>query len=226
MPAIFIANPPIGKDGQASADDRYAGVSSVRSDGRFTQRREGAVYVAGMHSDIASYVVGFNVAATVAMDIISLTSGSSLKILRLRRIVLVNPGSATAAALVDLQLGFAGALGSGGAVPTARPNDPHSRQTGVTGGPDPGAGTSATVHTGDTTQAVSFVAGGYDPLVTVSVPAAAAGFTPQVIYDARDNLYKPMTAINTGGSIVLRTPAVGPGAANLRGYVEFTCDDA
>jgi hypothetical protein len=170
---------------------------------------------------IPSYVVSFNVAATAAMDVLSVQPGSSGKVVRLRRIVLVNPGNATGAIVVDLSLGTATAFGSGGAVATAAIVDSAARPAGVTGGPDVMATAS---RAGDTSQAAGFSAV-YSPLVSVAVPTVAAGFTPLTIYDSRDPGFKPLTVSGTG-LIVLRTPSVGAGATGLRGYAEFTVDDA
>lgn|SRR5574341_47495 len=214
-------------DPRADLNDRYAGVSSVKNNGTVGLRKEAGVLMAGAYPDNPTYVLPFNVAATVAMDIVSLAPSLS-KLVRLKRIVIVNPGSATAAALVDLALGVATAFGSGGAAPNPAALDGANapRVGGVTGGPDTQNATG-TYHTGDTTQATGFITGYYSPLVTLSVPAAAAAFTPLTVYDARDPLAKPLTVSTpSGGVIVLRTPAVGAGATGLRGYVEFTLDDA
>lgn len=182
----------------------------------------GGFIVGPANTDIPSYVVNFNVAPTVAMDVVTIQPTG---VGRLRRIVLVNPGSATAAAVVDLSLGVAGGVGTGGTPGTAQIVDQAARLTGVTGGPDP---SKASVRTGDTGLAGGFIAI-YSPLATVSVPATAGGFSPLTVYDARDPRFKALTAFGQSGialTFVLRIPAVGAGAANFRGYVEFTVTDA
>lgn len=216
-----IANPTAPGHLDGSANDRYAGVNTVRSDGRTAARHEAALQMAPHHSDTPSYVVAFNVAATVAMDILTLSAPAN-KVLRLRRVVIVNPGSATAAILVDLALGIATAVGSGGAAATANLLDGDARVVGVTGGPD--AAFTGTCRSGDTVQATGFV-GLYSPLDTLSVPAAAGATGPFTVYTIPDGVCKPLT-VASAQFIVLRTPAVGAGAANLRGYAEFTVDDA
>lgn len=208
---------------------RPAGTGKVASNGAVAALREAGLLVAPANTDIPSYVVNFNVAPVAAMDIITVFfSAVTPKVLRLRRIVLVNPGNATAAATVDLTLGTATALGSGGGTATARPVDAATRPAGVTGGPDAAAASlPVTVQTGDTTQATGFVAL-YAPLASVTVPATAGGFSPLPIYDARDPRFKAITYAGTAGTPfpVLRIAAVGAGATGFRGYAEFTVDDA
>lgn len=225
-----MAGNPIA-DPRADINGQYAGVNSVRSDGSTASSaiQQPPLLVAPGDSDLATYVLPFNVAPVAAMDVFSICSTGS-RILRVRRIVLVNPGSATAAAVVDLQLAVApgGTFGSGGSTPTPQSLDQTLRVAGVTGGPD-GAPSGGTFHVGDTTQATGIVQV-YDPLVTVSVPAAAGGFTPLAIYDERRSPGKTLTGgrNNTGVNniVVLRIPAVGAGATGFRGYVEFTISPA
>lgn len=210
-------------DPRHDQNDRYAGVSKVQSSGVVAAARDGGARVVGDHQDIPSYVVSFIVAPTVAMDVVDLFLSTG-KILRLRRIVLVNPGSATTPATIDIQLGTVGsAAGSGGAAATVLAVDASARVTGVAGGPDSTVGIVA--RTGDTTQAAGFVAV-YGPVATVTVPGTAAAFTPLTIYDARDERFKALTISSNTNGISLRTPAVGAGAAGFRGYAEFTVDDA
>ena len=216
------------------SDQRTTGVNTVKNAGTNGSVRNAAVYTAQEPTDHPSFVLSFNVSAVNATDIFSLPYQTN-HVVRLRRIVLVNPGSATAATTVDLQLGVAQTSGSGGAScsSSTAPADNTAntsngnRAGGVTGGPDPQAGSAGwtgSCRIGDTTQATSFLAI-YNTLVTVSVPSTAGGFTPIVIYDARDPQFKPIT---TSGSVFinLRTPAIGAGATGLRGYAEFTVDDA
>lgn len=231
MAAVFIANPAVGGGvNAASAADRYAGVNSVRSDGVNVLRWEAALKVAQYATDTPTYVVSFNVAAPAGMDVFEIAPSPialGAAVVRLQRIVLVNPGSATAAAVVDLQLGYSGAFGSGGAAVIARSVDPVSvgaRAAGVTGGPDSDI-PAQNVRVGDTVLSTPFTAL-YNPLVSVSVPAAAAGFTPQVIYSAANALTKPLIVSGGGAAIVLRIPAVGAGATGFRGYFEFTHEPA
>lgn len=217
MSSVVIADPLF------PSNDRQVGVNTVKSDGRQAARHDASLHTVEGEPDAVSRVVNFSVNATAALDIV--TIGPSIvanKVLRLRRIVLVNPGSATAAIVVDLQLGTASSVGSGGSAVSAQPLDQGNRALGVTGGPD---GTALECRIGDTTQATGFVAV-YSPLVSVSVPAAAGGFTPQVIYDARDPRCKPLTVASGQVAVVLRTPAIGAGATALRGYAEYTVDDA
>lgn len=242
MAAVIIADPAIGQVGPAgsggptASTERYAGVGLVAANAAALGSggpmaglpRAGGVITQQGFTDMPTYVLNFNVAATVAMDIFSMQLGQAFanRALRLRRIVIVNPGSATAAILVDLVLGLAnGAWGSGGAAGTPQPVDRAPRAAGCTGGPE--AALVGMAHTGDTTQTAGFTAV-YSPLVTLSVPAAAAGFTPLVIYDASDPRCKPLTTYGGGNAsiVVLQVPAIGAGAAGLRGYVEFTADNA
>ena len=195
------------------------GVSTVRNTNVGTSKKDAGMFVTPQPSNSPSYVVPFSVVATAALDILTIGPLAS-GMIRLRRIVLVNPGSATGAIVVDLVLGIATSVGSGGAAATVAVLDGVSHPTGYLGGPD--AGSSA--RTGDTTQATGFV-NMYNPLISVSVPATAGGFTPQTIYDARDPLMKCVMAVPSW-MIVLRTPIVGPGATGLRGYAEFTVDPA
>jgi hypothetical protein len=201
-------------------------LGSVRSDGSTAARKEEALPVIHTACDCPTYTLSFSVAATAALDIFSLVAGTN-KVLRVRKIVLVNPGAATGAIIVDLQLGTAAAVGSAGAAGTPQPVDPVARVAGVSGGPDGAfSGISgAAARTGDTTQAGSFVAT-HAPLCSVSVPAAAAGFTPLTIYDSLDPTAKGLTVAGATQPAVLRTPSVGAGATGLRGYVLFTVDDA
>lgn len=240
MASVIIGSPSIGPapgtPQQFDAPERYVGVGLVRATAPALGAggplagipRDAGLIVQQGYTDSPTYVVSFNVAATVAMDIFSVQLGAAFtnRATRLRRIVLVNPGAATAAALVDLVLGTANGIGSGGTVPNALAVDRATRAAGCTGGPDPATIVSA-VHVGDTTQAAGVTAL-YSPLVTVSVPAAAGGFNPLVIYDASDPRVKPVTSYGGGNGsvIVLQTPAVGAGAAGLRGYVEFTVENA
>lgn len=222
MPATVIANPGIGRANATSADDRYAGVNLVRSDGTVAARHEAGLLTSPHHSDAPSFVASFSVAATAALDILTLQAPAN-KVLRLRRLVVVNPGSATAAIIVDLQLGTATAVGSGGAVVTPVAEDASARPAGVTGGPD-AVPAGLVVRQGDTTQAAGFVAQ-YNPIDVLSVPAAAGATGPFTIYGVADGICKPPTVAN-GGVLVFRTPAIGVGATGLRGFAEFTVDDA
>lgn len=187
----------------------------------------GGHFCASADPDIPSYVLSFNVAPVAAMDILeAYVAGGISKVVRLRRVVLVNPGNATAAATVDVTLGLATGSGSGGTAPAMVAVDQSSRSSGVTGGPDASVAGVVVTHLGDTTQATGFTAV-YSPLATVSIPATAGGFTPLTIYDARDPPFKGMT-VSVGGQviIVLRIAAVGAGATGFRGYAEFTVTDA
>lgn len=199
-----------------------AGLSKVKSTGAVASRRPPAMLVAEDVTDIPSYVVSFNVAPTVAMDIVDIFPVVN-HVLRIKRIVIVNPGSATGAATIDIALGQVTNVGSGGAAGTVLPLDNGGRATGVTGGPDSAAGITA--RTGDTTQAPGFSAV-YSPLSSITVPAAAAGFTPLTVYDSRIGQVKSITTSGGSLGISLRIPAVGAGATGFRGYVEFTVDDA
>lgn len=221
MAATFIGDPGIGRVNATSADDRYAGVNKVRSDGTVAARHEAGLQMVQGAVDTPTYVVNFNVAATAALDILTLGAPAN-KVLRLKRIAVENPGSATAAIIVDLQLGIATAAGSGGAAATPQSLDQMPRVAGVTGGPDPAF--AGTARTGDTTQAAGFVAV-YNPLQVVSVPAAAGAANPGIIYTPPDLAAKSLTAAN-GNVIVFRTPAIGAGATGFRGWAEFTVDDA
>lgn len=175
-----------------------------------------------------TYSLPFSVAATAALDVFSLQAPAN-KVLRIRRIVLVNPGTATAAALVDAALGVATAVGSGGAAGTPQPLDQGGPRSGGTGTPAFKGGAtpafSGVARVGDTVQAAGFVAT-HNPVDTISVPAAAgAGPAVMQVYPLTDD--PTMETVSVYGSLVavLRIPAVGAGAANLRGYVEFTVSD-
>lgn len=220
------SDPGISQAGLTPQELKTVGVGNVGSRGLGSNLFRGKpLYIQHEPTDHASYVLSFSVAATAALDVFSLyaAASTSFKVVRLRRIVLVNPGSATAATVVDLQLGTAGTIGSGGAATAPTFVDRDGRQLGTTGGPD-AAVPLGTYRTGDTTQATGYLAA-YNPLVSVSVPTTAAGFTPQTIYDARDPQFKPLT-VGQSNLIVLRCPAIGAGATGLRGYAEFTVDDA
>jgi hypothetical protein len=163
------------------------------------------------------------------MDVLLLAAPTG-KVLRLRRIVIVNPGSATSAIVVDLQLAASNSAGSGGTDIGANVKavDPAGRPAGVTGGPDAAFNSMSAylARSGDTTQATvtSLL---YSPLASISVPTVAGGFTPLTVYDARDLAFKPVTVVRPDlPSVVLRIPSVGAGATGFRGYAEFTVDDA
>jgi hypothetical protein len=168
-----------------------------------------------------SYAVSFSVAATAALDIVSLLAPWG-KSLRLRRVVLVNPGTATAAAVVDWQLGIATAIGSSGAAATPQPLDAGVSSLLPLQGSTPAF--DGTARTGDTTQATGFTAT-HNPLVSVSVPTTASGGVPQVVYEQTvDQLLEALT-VRAGNVIVLRTASAGAGATGMRGYAEFTIEE-
>lgn len=211
----------------AIADPRAPGgfgASKNSSNGLNAAFRPPGILAAPDTPDKPSYVFNFSIAATANIDIFTLGAAGPDKIIRLRRIVLVNPGSATAAAIVDASLNFASSVGSGGAAATVQSVDQSLRLGGQFGGPD--AAYPGTARTGDTTQAGGIVTL-YSPLASISVPAAAGAFAAIDLYNARD-WFKPVTVGGGGGPSLInfRIPSVGAGATALRGFVEFTMETA
>ena len=197
-----------------------AGLGGVYSHSATGNRKDPGQYSVAAPADVASYVVSFNVSVVAALDIFAIGTPDSM-VTRLRRIVLVNPGIATGSTTLDLVLGIASGTGSGGSAATVAILDGVAHPAGVFGGPDSGG----TARTGDTSQAGGFTAM-YNPLVTVSIPATAGGFTPQVLYDAMDPLMKCVMTMPRWW-IILRAPSsIGAGASGFRGYAEFTIDVA
>lgn len=203
-------------------NSRAAGVNGVKSDGSGAVRSEPGLQVAISPSDDPTYVLPFSHAGTVAADVFSLVSAAG-KVLRIRRIVLVNPGSETTAGLASLELGTATAIGSGGATPTPVPYDASARAGGVTGGPD--VAFTGVAHTGDTTQAAGYIARP-GPLITVAVPAVAGGFTPIELFNGDASRGGKTLTVAQSLLVVLRCSAIGAGATGLQGFVEFTFNNA
>lgn len=168
-----------------------------------------------------TYQIPFSgLAATVAMDLVSLLppTNANYDTIRLRRVVISNPGAQTGAALVTLQVGYAGAaLGSGGTnVANVRALD----QTG--GDPDLVAGVLGIVHTGDSTPAASFVQLASIP---IWVPAAVAVATPAVFDFGGPPLMMKCPTVAGAVALALKHPGAA-GASALSGYIVVTADPA
>lgn len=169
-----------------------------------------------------TYQIPFtSLAPTAAMDLVSVlfpatASVAQWSIIRLRRVVISNPGAQTGAALVTLQVGYAGnALGSGGTnVANVRPLD----QRG--GDPDLVATATAVVHTGDSTGAAGFVQVGSIP---IWVPAAVAVAAPAIHDFGGPPLMTKAVTVPPTVALVLRHPGVA-GASALSGYVVITAE--
>jgi hypothetical protein len=154
-----------------------------------------------------TYAVGFQVNPTVAMDLVSVLAAAG-KVLRIRQVTISNAGAQTTPGIVTLQVGYAPALGSGGATPTP----------GNYGLADDDPASTSTAHTGDTTPAASFVE--FVPL-HVFVPAAANGGGVDLQFHVN---HKPPTVAGdhaTAKAFVIRHPGAA-GAAQFSGLIEFT----
>ena len=157
---------------------------------------------------------------TVAMDIASALAPATgqFKVMRPRRLVITNPGSQTGAALVTLQLGYAGAaLGSGGTgISNLRPLD------GAGSDPDFVAGAGGSARVGDTTPAAGFV-----ELYKfgIWVPAAGGAVQPIIIPFGEGKAKAPSfsQAFAAAKAMVLKHPGAA-GAAGFSGFLEFTAD--
>lgn len=169
-----------------------------------------------------TYQIPFSaLAATTAMDLASIflpdAFSTDRKVIRLRRVVISNPGAQTSADLVNLQIGFANPqLGTGGSNITAlRSTDRLGTDLDLV------ADLGATARTGDaTTTAPGFTQLG---VVPVWVPAAVGPATsPPFDLGGPLNMWKCPT-IPEGKALVLRHPG-STGASAMSGYLEITCE--
>lgn len=169
-----------------------------------------------------TYQIPFSsLAATTAMDLASIflpdAFSTDRKVIRVRRVVISNPGAQTSAGLVNLQLGYANPrLGTGGTNITALPS---TDRRGAD--PDLVVDSGATAHAGDaTTTAPSFVQLGVIP---VWVPGAVGSASPPPFdFGGPLNAWKCPT-IPEGKALVLRHPG-STGASAMSGYIEITCE--
>lgn len=175
----------------------------------FPQRSNGnPVYLT--EANKYTYSISFQVAPTAAMDVFSIYPGTG-RVIRLRRLVIDNPGAQTTAALVTVQLGFAsGVQGTGGAAVSPR----------VLGIADSDPASGVVARSGDTTVSASFT---QVIDLHVWVPAAAAATLP-IAYDFDGAAWKGFgTSSLQGPGMVLRHPGAA-GGANFSGHAIFTSE--
>lgn len=171
-------------------------------------RPPSAVEIANAGSVKRTYSIAFSVAPTAAMDIVSVQPPAGTMV-RVRRIVITNPGAQTSAGLVTLTVGYAAAAGTGGTAATA--------QSYGVGDGDAAAG--STMRAGDTT---GLATANRLHSWHVWVPGTAADAQPIVL--DYDGLRKPPTINGSTASadvFVIRHPGAA-GAAGFSGFVEFT----
>lgn len=189
-----------------------AGVGLVQlSDGTNTGKvsTKNAQFVAHQNSDKATYTVSFNVSPTASTDLFAIESGAS-KIVRIRRIVITNPGAQTAAGLRSLQLMRTTAAGVGSAVTPAPDDTTDAAYSGLARSGNTGAnlGTAGTVLR----------------TIPIFVPAALAAATPFIIDFGADGTQAtkcPTGIAGAANGISLRDPGAA-GGVTICGYVEFT----
>jgi hypothetical protein len=165
----------------------------------------------GRNSDRSTWGNSFNVAPTSAMALFSVEAGG--RAIRLRRIVITNPGQQTTAGLIELTLATRATAGTGGTTSAAQAYDrtePTTSRSPVDRiGGTPGSGGVTLVK------------------LALYVPTATAAFTPLVIDFGQGGQKCPQAAILATGEDFLGLEHPGAaGAANFCGYYEYTEEGA
>jgi hypothetical protein len=200
-----MASVTIG-DPKHNLNNRYAGVSAPVD----PAVGPGAALVQRHNSDKPGYVVNFNEAPTVALQLAVIESGT-VRRTRLRRVVITSPGLQTAAGLIVLQLLRTTTASSAGTAVVPPPLDQQDTAFSGIARRSPTAGTEAAVL--------------YE--FAIFVPAAVADFLPKVFDFGGPSgiLRDPSISIGAANGLALKHPG-SAGAAGFRGYIEFTEEDA
>lgn len=150
------------------------------------------------------FAIPFTIGATAAADAFAIES-SATKRARIRRVVITNPGTATAQTVFTAQLLRTTTAGSGGTVTPAPFDDTHAAYSGIC---------RSGVGVGGTAGTVLAEIG----LVATATASPITAFPP-VILNFEEALC-PTTKAGVANGISLRL-TVGAGAANFKGFVEF-----
>lgn len=166
----------------------------------------GSVSIQTENSVKATYIASVTALAnTAASDIITIEAGTT-KTVRIRKIVILNPGTATAAATRVLTLVRTTTAGTAGAIVPNPMDAADGAYSGLVRSKATGLGTAG----------VTLMS------IPVFVPTGATAFTPVVIDFTMDGSAKaPTIAAGVTNGISLRDPGA-TGAAALAAYIEYT----
>lgn len=164
-----------------------------------------ALLVASHNSDKATYAVNFNRDATAAMDLCAIESGTT-KIVRIRKIVITNPGIQGTAGLRTLSLIRTTTAGANNTVTPPKLDSGDGAYSGIaasgrTGGDLGTAGTTILS-------------------IPVYVPTALAAFSPIVI-EFGDDAKAPTSIAGIANGLSLRDSGAAS-AEKMCGFVIFT----
>lgn len=193
-------------DPKHNANGRYAGVSAPSD----PVVGPGGALVNIHNSDKPTYTVAFNLNPAAVMNLLIVESGPTKKV-RLRRLVISNPGLQTAAGIVSLQLLRTTTAGSTGVVTPTVLDPSDSAFSGIVRRQGTSGTDGAVIYEN----------------IPVFVPAAVGAAAPLVIeFGGSDGVFKDVCGIpGATNGLCLRHPGAA-GAVGFMGWLEFTEEDA